>query len=79
MKHPLAGQLKFFFNWRQWGTWGWVGPTPALPYAWRLILGPFAWARVTTESSTRMTRQRRRQLKREIAKAYRRSRNAHSG
>jgi hypothetical protein len=69
--HPAAGKLRFFWAWR-W-VWGFVGPVPALPYAWRLFLGPLCIARVTTNRPTRMTRQRRRALKRAIAKAARRA------
>lgn len=78
MKHPLAGQIRFFFSWRLrgWGL-GLYGPVPAMPYSWRFAIGPFWWVRVTTESATKMTRQRRRALKQQIAKAYRRQANRH--
>jgi hypothetical protein len=73
MKHPLAGRFAFFWAWRP-SAWrlGWGGPVPALPYSWRLALGPLCIARITTKSGTRMTRQRRRALARQIRKAARR-------
>jgi hypothetical protein len=74
MKHPLAGRLQFFWNWdpRSWRL-GWSGPVPALPFSWRLALGPLGLARVTTRHAERMTRQRRRHLQRQIRKAVKRA------
>lgn len=62
------GKYVFFWDFRVKWHFGLEGPTPFMPYEWRLYAGPFCLCRITDRKARRLSRQERRKLERDLRK-----------